>query len=64
MCVYVMYVYIYNIYVCIIYYIYYIFFFLWGVNRMVRHDSISILIPSDTIFADTSNYDSIQEHIN
>ncbi len=22
-----------------------------GVNRMVRHDSISILIPSDSIFA-------------
>ncbi len=24
-----------------------------GVNQMVRHDSIPILIPSDTIFADT-----------
>ncbi len=29
---------------------------------MVRHDSISILIPSDTIFADPSNY-TIQEYI-
>ncbi len=39
-----------------------------GVNRMVRHDSILILIPSDTIFADTSKnytirFDSIQEYI-
>ncbi len=25
----------------------------WGVNQMVRHDSISILIPSDSIFADS-----------
>ncbi len=39
-----------------------------GVNRMVRHDSILILIHSDTIFADTSKnytirFDSIQEYI-
>ncbi len=37
-----------------------------GVNRMVRHDSISILIPSYTIFADSLNFlrlDSIQEYI-
>ncbi len=35
---------------------------------MVRHDSISILIPSDTIFADTSKnstirFDLIQDYI-
>ncbi len=30
---------------------------IWGVNRIVRHDIILILIPSDTIFADSSkNY--------
>ncbi len=35
-----------------------------GVNRMVCQDSIPILIPSDMIFADSSNfYDSIQEYI-
>ncbi len=35
-----------------------------GVNRMVRHDTISILVPSDTIFADSSIlFDSIQEYI-
>ncbi len=41
-----------------------------GVNQMVRHDTISILIPSDMIFADTSKnsmirlrFDSIQEYI-
>ncbi len=39
-----------------------------GVNRMVRHDTISILVPSDTLFADSSKYstirfDSIQEYI-
>ncbi len=39
-----------------------------GVNRMVCHDTILILIPSDTIFADTSkiiryNFDSIQEYM-
>ncbi len=42
--------------------------FIRGVNRMVRHDSISILIPSNTIFADTSKnymirFDLIQEYI-
>ncbi len=36
---------------------------------MVRHDSISILIPSDTIFADTSKnytirFDTINRYIN
>ncbi len=31
-----------------------------GVNRMVRHDSISILITSDTIFADTSKNSTIR----
>ncbi len=39
-----------------------------AVNRMVRHDTISILIPSDTIFADTSKnytirYRSINSYI-
>ncbi len=39
-----------------------------GVNRMVCHDTILILIPSDTIFANTSkiiryNFNSIQEYI-
>ncbi len=34
-----------------------------GVNRMVRHDSISILILSDTIFADISKNYTIQEYI-
>ncbi len=35
----------------------YIYPSIWGVNRMVRHDIILILIPSDTIFVDSStNY--------
>ncbi len=31
-----------------------------GVNRMVRHDTISILVPSDTLFADSSKYSTIR----
>ncbi len=30
---------------------------------MVRHDTISILIPSDTIFADTLKNTTIREYI-